>query len=90
MDFMFILTKIAFFLSGQIKSCPICADYATMRVFCGEIRKKDGQIGRPLYSFVVKLRLHCSIYVLHVVVLFDSLDEFLDICLSISLKNLEV
>ena len=36
------------------------------------------------------LRLHCSVYVLNVVVLLDTLDKLLDVCLSVALKNLKV
>ena len=38
----------------------------------------------------MSLRLHCSVNVLNVVILFDTLDELLDVSLCIALENLEV
>ena len=39
---------------------------------------------------VILLRLHCSIDILNIVILLDTLDKLLDVCLCVTFENLEV
>ena len=39
---------------------------------------------------VILLRLHCSIDILNIVILLDTLDKLLDVSLCVTFENLEV